>query len=124
MFDRLPGIVQRFGGRVWIVSKCRKRVQERTLVWFDNHRFFERTGINPAHVRFCIERPQKAAICAELGITHFVDDRMDVLEPMRGIVTERFLFGPQRHALPDNAGVRSLANWAEAAAVLGETGSE
>jgi hypothetical protein len=119
MFERLPGIVQRFSGRVWIVSKCRKRVQDRTLAWFAHHRFFERTGIDPANVRFCIERPQKAGICAQLGITHFVDDRMDVLEPMRGIVAERFLFGPQRHTVPADTGVRALANWPEVGLALG-----
>lgn len=64
-------------------------------------------------VRFCRERPQKAPICAELGITHFIDDRADVLEPMCGIVANRFLFGPQR--APAVASTRSL--WASAVCV-------
>lgn len=111
MFEVLPALVERFGSRVWIVSKCGARVRERTEAWFHHHRFFERTGIHPANVRFCRERPQKAPICAELGITHFIDDRADVLEPMRGIVANRFLFGPQRRPVAAEAGLRPLADW-------------
>jgi hypothetical protein len=51
--------------------------------------------LDPGRVRFCRERPDKAVIAAELGLTHFVDDRVDVLEHMVGVVTHRYLFGPQ-----------------------------
>lgn len=118
MFDVLPAIVRRFAPDVWIVSKCGARVRDRTLAWFERHRFFERTGIDPAHVRFCRERSQKAGICADLGITHFVDDRYDVLEPMRGIVRFRFLFGPQREPPPVEPGLSSLPDWECAGRVL------
>ena len=118
MFDVLPGIVRRFAPHVWIVSKCGARVRERTLAWFEHHRFFERTGIVPSNVRFCRERPQKAGICAELGITHFIDDRLDVLEPMRGIVRWRYLFGPQRHPPAPEAEVVAVDGWDDVARVL------
>ena len=38
--------------------------------------------------------------CADLGITHFIDDRRDVLEAMQAFVPNLYLFGPQnsRHA--------------------------
>jgi hypothetical protein len=112
MFDAVPALVERFEGRVWIVSKCGPRIQQRTLQWFDRHRFFERTGIPRNHVRFCLRRPDKAIHCRELGITHFIDDRTDVLEPMTGIVPNRYLFGPQRGRLP--AGMHHVATWREA----------
>src|SRR5262245_45613444 len=64
MFDVLPGLVEQFAARVWIVSKCGARVARRTEAWFLHHRFFERTGIDPASLRFCRERAQKAPICA------------------------------------------------------------
>ena len=66
--------------------------------WFDHHRFFERTGIDSRNVRFCLKRPQKALHCREIGITHFIDDRADVLEAMMGVVPNLYLFGPQRAA--------------------------
>jgi hypothetical protein len=40
-------LMGRFGGRVWLVSKCGPRVQARTLRWLDAHRFSERTGLPP-----------------------------------------------------------------------------
>lgn len=111
MFDVVPGLVERFEGRAWIVSKCGPRIQQRTLQWFDHHRFFERTGIPRSNIRFCLQRPEKALHCHELGITHFIDDRADVLEPMAGIVPNRYLFGPQRGRIP--AGMRHVMTWRE-----------
>jgi hypothetical protein len=111
MFDVLPRLVEQFAARVWIVSKCGARVAQRTEAWFKHHRFFERTGIDPANLRFCRERAQKAPICAELAITHFIDDRADVLEPMRGIVANRFLFGPQRKSPSVASGMVPLEDW-------------
>ena len=116
MFEVVPALVERFGGQVWIVSKCGKRVQERTLQWFAHHRFFERTGIDRESVRFCLQRPQKALHCRELGITHFIDDRTDVLEAMLGVVPHLFLFGPQRAPVPKT--LRCVLGWPEVAAAL------
>jgi hypothetical protein len=33
--------------------------------------------------------------CAELGITHFVDNRPEVHEALTGVVAHRYLVGPQ-----------------------------
>ena len=52
---------------------------------------------------------QKAIHCAELQITHFIDDRPDVLEALDGIVAYRYLFGPQRAAVP--GGVIHCPDW-------------
>jgi hypothetical protein len=84
---------QRFGGEVYLVSKCGRRVQERTLAWLAHHDFYAATGVAPDHVHFCRKRADKAGICAELGITHFVDDRLEVLSHLHD-VPHRFLFNP------------------------------
>ena len=99
-FEALARLVGRFEGRVWLVSKCGPWVQERTLVWLDHHRFYERTGVDRANVRFCRERSEKADHCRELSITDFVDDRLDVLEALRGVVARGYLFGPQDGGVP------------------------
>jgi len=118
MFDVVPALVRRFEGRVWIVSKCGKRIQERTLQWFEHHRFFERTGIDRRHVRFCLKRPEKAIHCRALGITHFIDDRTDVLGAMVGVVPHRYLFGPQ--SSPSGGPHERVVDWpAVAKALLG-----
>jgi hypothetical protein len=33
MFEVLPRLVDRFGGRAWVISKCGERIQRRTLQW-------------------------------------------------------------------------------------------
>jgi hypothetical protein len=111
MFDVVPEVVSRFEGRVWLISKCGPRVQEKTRRWLAHHRFFERTGVNPAHLRFCLERPQKALHCAELGITHFIDDRRDVLEAMQAVVPNLYLFGPQSSRHPADSRFIVVETW-------------
>ena len=110
--ESLARLNDRFGGRVWIVSKCGPRIQARSEQWLDHVHFFERTGVDPSHVRFCRQRPEKADHCAELGVTHFVDDRADVLGHLVGIVDHLFLFGTRGDPLPGFA-VR-VRDWSEA----------
>lgn len=111
-FAAIARLTERFGGRVWLVSKCGPRIEDRSRRWLDHHDFFGRTGIEPGHLRFCRERPDKAVHAAELGLTHFVDDRPDVLGHLAGIVAHRFLFGPQRR--PPATGLIPVADWAAA----------
>jgi hypothetical protein len=35
-----------------------------------------------------------------LGLTHFIDDRTDVLDHLRGVVPHLYLFGVQTGAIP------------------------
>jgi hypothetical protein len=124
MFEVVPGLVQKFEGRVWLVSKAGPRVQEKTRHWLRHHRFFERTGISPDNLRFCLERSQKAGHCAALGITHFIDDRSDVLEHLDDVVQHRFLFGPQRKPQAPR-GVVPVIDWpAAGGAILITLGQE
>lgn len=84
VFEALRRLVdERFGERVWLVSKCGRRIQEKTLRWLRHHDFYNQTGIRQDHVRFCLQRHEKAGICEELGITHFVDDRLEILGNLR-----------------------------------------
>lgn len=78
---------------VHVVSKCGQNTQRKTLEWLAYHNFYQRTGVDPVRVHFCRTRPQKAPICTAQGITHFVDDRLDVLEYLAD-VGELFLFRP------------------------------
>lgn len=85
---------ERFGAGVYLVSKCGKKVEAKTLHWLDHHRFYEISGISPGRIRFCRKRYEKAGICKELGITHFVDDRLEVLSNLT-TVGQLFLFRPR-----------------------------
>lgn len=111
-FESIARLTRLFGGHVWIVSKCGERIQERTLQWLEHNEFWSRTGVSRSNTRFCRQRPDKAGICKELGITHFVDDRRDVLGHMRGVVENLYLFGPQKSAAP--SWVTATPTWREA----------
>ncbi len=107
VFEAVGRLVrERFGEHVWLVSKCGPRVERKSREWLAHHRFFAQTDVNPEHLRFCRERRDKAGICAELGITHFVDDRLEVLGYLCS-VPHLYLFQPKRaevyrhrHVLP------------------------
>ncbi len=114
-------VQERFAEKVFIVSKCGKNTEAKTIEWLHHNKFFEQTGISPNHVRFCRTREGKAPICQELGITHFVDDRLEVLSHLT-TVPHKFLFqgNPnevhkfERHL----ASVHQVAAWTEIEAML------
>ena len=121
-FDVLRRLVdEMFGRRVFIVSKCGARVQTKTLRWLKHHRFFERTGVKPKHVHFCLERSDKAPICRKLGITHFIDDRLDVLLSLQ-TVPNRILFASDHSSGDTNAAlaltIQQVRTWKEVGAAL------
>ncbi|WP_207945519.1 hypothetical protein [Actinomadura sp. 7K534] len=116
VYDVLPGLVEAFGGRAWIISKCGDRIRRRTLAWLDHHDFYARTGLPRENVRFCRRRAEKAGHCRELGITHMIDDRLDVHAAIRDVVPHRYLFGPEEGP----PWVRHVPDWAAAAEVIRE----
>jgi len=87
-------VEQRFGDRVYLVSKCGKKVEKKTLHWLAHHRFHDLSGILSDNVRFCRQRHEKSGICEDLGITHFIDDRLEVLSYLTS-VDSLFLFQPR-----------------------------
>jgi hypothetical protein len=66
----------------YLISKCGAEMQVKTLNFFEETDFYERTGVNPEHILFCRRRRDKAPLAAELGLTHFVDDRLPILRSM------------------------------------------
>ncbi len=110
-FDAVRQLVESFERRVWLISKCFPRVQDRTRRWLDHHGFYEKTGLRRDRLIFCLERPQKAGHCERLEIGYFIDDRLDVLEAMRGRVPHLFLFGPQRRPVSDMEWLVKVADW-------------
>ena len=100
--DGIRAMVDQTGGSVWIVSKAGARMQETTRNWLDSVDFFSQTGMARENLRFCLERSEKEAICKSLDISHFVDDRIHVMQILRHSVPHLFLFGVEenRHISP------------------------
>ncbi|MEH0936575.1 hypothetical protein [Micromonospora psammae] len=120
VFDVLAEVVPLFD-EAYVVSKCGAETEQRTRRWLAHHDFHGRTGIGPERLRFCRTRPEKAPIAAGLGLTHFVDDRLEVLGYL-DTVPHRYLLRPRpdevdayRRHLP---GVRQVESWPELAAAL------
>jgi hypothetical protein len=108
-FDAIAQLSEAFDGAVWLVSKCGPSVQAKTRRWLEHWKFWTATGVAPDHLRFCLERRDKALHCRELGITHFIDDRIDVLTHLRGLVPALYLFGHQKE--PAASWVQPVLTW-------------
>ncbi|WP_280246324.1 hypothetical protein [Nocardia abscessus] len=118
-FEVLPRLVRRFEGRAWVISKCGPRIEQRTRRWLDHHDFYDRTGIARENVRFCRARADKAVHCAELGITHMIDDRLDVHRVLCDLVPYRLLLGVQPEPIP--GWVRHVPTWDDVERAVLET---
>ena len=82
---------ERFGNKSYVVSKVNPEQEIRAKVWIKKKGLHEKTGIIQENIFFCRERHEKAPICKSLGITHFIDDRPEVLSHMES-VPHRILF--------------------------------
>lgn len=94
-FEGVENLVDLFSNNAWLVSKCGPNVQHKTKEWLKHWDFYQKTGMPKDHLRFCLKRPEKAIHCKQLKLTHFIDDRLDVLEHLKGLVPNLYLFGEQ-----------------------------
>lgn len=113
----------RFKDEVYLVSKCGPKIQARSKDWLHNRGFTRFTGIpiNDARIHFCIERHEKAPICEQLGITHFIDDKLEVLSYLP-FVKSRYLYQPNEKEVRKYAQhlkeVTRVDSWKELVALL------
>ena len=118
--DLAPLVTEVFEHRVVLISKAGTRIAMRTREWLEHIGFFALTGVARHDVHFVTRRVDKGPLCAELGVTHFVDDRSEVLDALT-TVPHRYLFtGGLGSVLPDTPGpgVTTAASWPELAALL------
>lgn len=118
VWDAMRHVVCAHAGNVWIVSKAGPRMQARTREWLDRTDFYERTGLPRDHVRFCLTREDKAPICRELGITHFVDDRVHIMQILREVVPHLYLFGEQDGTASCPPWATLVTSWADLLGML------
>lgn len=110
--EGLATLVDLFGREhTWLVSKAGSRIADRSRRWLDAHDVYARTGLRHTHLVFVRERKDKAREAARLELTHFVDDRLDVLHHLAGLVPQRFVYGSQAARAP--AGVEPCWSWTD-----------
>jgi hypothetical protein len=111
----------RFQRRIYVVSHWQVEHHELVSDWLSRQQFCARTGIDAEHVRLCAQRADKADICHELGITHFIDDRLEVLRHLTS-VPHLYLFDqhPEEAGRFDSSlpGVHEVRTWHEVLAAL------
>jgi hypothetical protein len=93
VLERIKSLQKKFNGQVWIISKAGVYTEGLIRKWLDTHDFFEYTGLNKDHLIFCRHRKDKGPICEGLGITHFIDDRVHIMQILQGTVPHLFLYG-------------------------------
>lgn len=113
VLDGINAMVSQTGGSVWIVSKAGPKMQETTRNWLDSVDFFSQTGMARENLRFCLERSEKEGICKSLDISHFVDDRVHIMQILRHCVPHLFLFGPEENRRFCPPWASFVTNWPE-----------
>jgi hypothetical protein len=118
VFEALKILNDRFCGKVYLISKCTEWAQDKILGWLKDNDFYAKTGIKPGNVYFVRERQEKDGICKKLGITHFIDDKLEVLSYMVDSTPNLFLFQPDQKEVDEFKSflpeVTVINNWKEA----------
>lgn len=118
-------LVVHFGQRVHIISKAGPQVAGLTTRWLTVHgyieEYFSSNGVETdgvqiprTNLHYVRSRREKDPVAHALGITHFVDDRLDVLDNLSS-VPHRFLFtgGLGSHTVPVDVptGIVRVNDW-------------
>ena len=99
---------------VFLVSVCDENTEQKTNEWLIGNQFYALTNLLPANVYNCRKRAHKAVIASKLELTHFIDDRLDVLEYMRTTVPNLYLFNPPANKQDNKTpGIIVVASWKE-----------
>ena len=86
-------VEKRFGENVFLVSVRRLDTIKNTLAWLEHHNFYKLSGVKEGNTQFCQKRVGKGQICQDLGITHFIDDKLENLSYL-ATVEHKILFRP------------------------------
>lgn len=94
--DGLKKLVDKVGSdNVWIVSKVSPAQQKVSEFILEHINIYEKTGLKRDHVRFCLERKDKAPIIKELNLDGHIDDRGEVIESIQSFVSCPIWFNPE-----------------------------
>ncbi len=83
----------RFGPRIHLISQCDEETERTRWAWLRARGFFARTGVLPDHVHFCREPWQKAKVCVDLAVSHFVENRIAAMKHVNS-VPNLYLYHP------------------------------
>ena len=70
---------EKFGNEAYVISMCDEEIEVRSREWLTHTDFVERTGVEWERIIYCRTFAEKAQIAGRIGLTHFVDDRLEVM---------------------------------------------
>lgn len=79
--------------RVLLISQCSPELERVKRQWFTLKDVFYRTELDPDSVYYCRKSEEKAQICRMNGVTHFADDRVEILRHAL-VVPHLYAFNP------------------------------
>lgn len=108
-----------YPGRVFLVSKAKSGTAQKTREWLAHKGFYDATGITAEKLFFCDKREGKVPIARRLGLTAFIDDRVDVLQHLSAI-KQRYLFATKKEHLAPNTpkDLTPVIGWEKAITVI------
>jgi hypothetical protein len=113
-----------FPNETYIISKCGANIERKSREWLKAQGFYGTTGMSEDKVYFCRARADKTPIAQKLGLTHFIDDRLEVLGYMKNVVPNRILFNPSLSEMeaagPRAGAVMPVFSWADVLILLKE----
>jgi hypothetical protein len=118
----IPALRRIFGDNIFVVSRVNDESGAlKSIEFLRDQKLFGPEGLIPsiANVRYCLKRQDKAPIAEQLGLTHFVDDRMEVLHHMQS-VRFRYAINPTEDQLKNfpTKDVAVVNCWQELLAML------
>ncbi len=107
--------------KIYIVSRARVLAKYYYLARLRYINFWSYTGISKNDIYFCRYDKEKAAICKQLSINYFIDDRFEVLRHL-ATVDKKYAFDPKSEKIKrfakSNPDVVIVKSWAELTPLL------
>ena len=98
---------------VYIICRCSKESEVAVETWLEVYGFIN-AGLKRENVYFCRQWSEKTHLAKRLGLDVFIDDVIDVLDPMQHIVTHRMLFSEDGTLdQPSDGTIIKLNGWQE-----------
>ena len=80
-FSVLRFLLHRYGlDNIYIISKAREAMQQKTQKWLEKNNFFEETGFKKSNFIYCQTYEEKAVLVKKYQINVFIDDHIKVVQ--------------------------------------------
>lgn len=101
-----------FKNNIYIISKYSEHGPDRMYDWIESKDFYLKTGIPKEHVHLCGTDAEKTPIGEKLELSHYVDDKPEILETFVGKIPNLYIFNPADGAKYDSS-IQSVSSWAD-----------